>query len=197
MSERIHPAPAAAITEQERLRWDGIVLAIATIVIILDQFTKHLVIQHFGSCLTGDYVQIIGKIITFQYVCNTGTAFSIGEGSVAIYLFIAVAVGVIGWLYWTMRSNTNLYLRIAFGMVIGGAIGNLIDRFRLKSVVDFVHFQLPNFNFPVFNVADSGIVVGMFVLAIIFWQSSNHEHADDDTDQRATSDVHTKEATHK
>ena len=89
-----------------------------------------------------------------------------------MFFFIALAIGVIGYLYWRSRETGTLLLKITFGLVLGGAIGNLIDRFSHAYVVDFIHFQIPNigFDFAVFNVADSAISVGVVLLAYLVWR---------------------------
>jgi len=168
------PAPETLLTPAQSVRWDIIVAAIAVGVIVFDQIVKALVVNHFHTCTSSptpnDVVPVIGQIITFQYLCNHGTAFSLFEGSKAVYFLIAIAVAVIGWLYWTARDRPYPWLKVTFGMIIGGAIGNIIDRLRYGFVVDFIHFQIPGrFDFAVFNVADSSIVVGMLALALIFW----------------------------
>jgi|GEM_PF-32184 len=197
------PAPVkttATLSPDERFRWDSIVALIAVGVIALDQITKALVIHRFQvvfchslGCPTnnGDVVSVFGNVLTFIYLPNTGTAFSLAEGSPLVYLLIAIAVSVIGWLYWTTRSRQSPWLKSTFGLIIGGAIGNLIDRARFGSVVDFIHFQLPNFNYPVFNVADSAVVVGMITLATLFWLNSPKEG------QREQSAIESADATNQ
>ncbi|HKD77236.1 MAG TPA: signal peptidase II [Ktedonobacterales bacterium] len=170
------PASEETLSPEAQVRWDFIVAGIAVLVIALDQISKALVVAHFHTCtdtpLPTDVVPIIGNILSFQYLCNNGTAFSFFQNTAFVYFLIAVAVGVIAWLYWTSRPRRNPWLRLTFGMIIGGAAGNLIDRaVRHGQVVDFIHFQIPqlNFNFAVFNLADSAVVVGMLSLAAIYW----------------------------
>jgi signal peptidase II len=180
-------SPNKLLSSEQQWRWDLIIGAIALGVIVLDQATKQLIVNHFHVVFNhispcpvdypmnyGDYIPVIGNILTFQYTCNTGTAFSFAEGSPIVYFFLLVAFGVIGWFYWVTRAQNNIWLKITFGATIGGALGNIVDRIRYGSVVDFIHFQLPalNFNFAVFNVSDSFISVGMISLALIFWLNS-------------------------
>ncbi len=170
------PASEESLSPEEQVRWDLIVAGIAALVIIIDQISKALVVNHFHTCsdtsLPSQIVPVIGNYLDIQYLCNNGTAFSLFQNSNLVYFLILVAVGVIAWLYWTSRPRRNSWLRITFGMIIGGALGNLIDRaVRHGQVVDFIHFQIPqlNFNFAVFNLADSAVVVGMISLVAIFW----------------------------
>ncbi len=155
-------------------RWDVLVLAIAIAVIAIDQITKSMIVNYFHTCDSGSYIPVIGNILTFTYVCNTGTAFSIAAGSSVVYLLIAVAIAVISWLYISNRPVNNPILKITFGLIFGGAAGNIIDRYNRGSVVDFIHFAVPHFDFYVFNIADSGIVVGMIILAYMLLIASRN-----------------------
>lgn len=166
------PSPAQTLTPEARVRWDLIVGAVALGVVIIDQITKRLVVAHFTGAHARDVVPILGNVLTLEYTVNPGAAFSSFINSPGMLAFlIAVAVGVIGWMYWSTRPRNNPWLKTTFGLIIGGALGNLIDRVRLGSVVDFIHFQIPaiHFDFAIFNVADSAISVGVVMLAIIFW----------------------------
>jgi signal peptidase II len=146
-------------------------------VIVLDQLTKSWVVQYF--VLPNGYksaIPLLGQIVELTYVRNSGVAFSLLSSDSVKFLFIAIAIGVIGYLYWRNRENGSLLLKFSFGLVVGGALGNLIDRFRLGYVVDFIHFYIPNrFDFAVFNVADSAISVGVVLLAFLLWQGSTAE----------------------
>ncbi len=166
------PAQEQTLAPEERIRWDMVVAAIALVVILLDQFTKHLIVSYFSGARTNDTVPIFGNVLTLQYIGNRGAAFSSFENSPGtLAILMIAAVGVISWLYVSTRQRRNPWLKVTFGLIIGGAAGNLVDRVRLGYVVDFVHFQLPSigFNFAVFNLADSCIVVGVLALALIFW----------------------------
>ena len=151
---------------------DLAMVGVGLLVIILDQLTKHWVVSFFSSKPQGYVVPILGDILSLVYVKNTGVAFSLLEGQMVMFFFIALAIGVIGYLYWRSRETGTLLLKITFGLVLGGAIGNLIDRFSHAYVVDFIHFQIPNigFDFAVFNVADSAISVGVVLLAYLVWR---------------------------
>ena len=151
---------------------DLALVGVGLLVIILDQLTKHWVVSFFSSKPQGYVVPILGDILSLVYVKNTGVAFSLLEGQMVMFFFIALAIGVIGYLYWRSRETGSLALKLIFGLVLGGAVGNLIDRFSHSYVVDFIHFQIPNigFDFAVFNVADSAISVGVVLLAYLVWR---------------------------
>ncbi len=168
--QRVSMAP---LNPAEQLRWHGIVVLIALGVIILDQITKALVVAHFNGAHRYDIVPVIDHLVTFEYVQNTGAAFSsFTHSPVLLAVLILIALGVIGWLYWSTRERAIPALKIVFGLILGGALSNnLLDRPRLGYVVDFVHFQIPaiHFDFAVFNLADACISLGVIALALIFW----------------------------
>lgn len=153
-------------------RKDLAMVAIGLLVILVDQLTKRWIVAYFAS---GEKpaIPLLGHVLELQYVQNTGVAFSLLENSNIKFAFILIAIGVIAALYWRTRATASLLLKVTFGLVLGGAVGNLIDRFTRQYVVDFIHFQIPGvFNFAVFNVADSCIVVGVLLLAFLLWRQS-------------------------
>jgi signal peptidase II len=151
---------------------DLAMVGLGLLIIILDQLTKHWVVSYFSTKPEGYTVPILGQVLSLEYVRNPGVAFSLLEGQTVMFLFIAIAIGVIGYLYWRSRETGSLALKLIFGLVLGGAIGNLIDRFSHSYVVDFIHFQIPaiHFDFAVFNVADSAISIGVVLLAFMIWR---------------------------
>jgi signal peptidase II len=152
---------------------DLIMVLAGLFVIVLDQLTKKWIVQYFVVPNGKDPIPLLGPLLELAYVQNSGVAFSLLSSDSIKFLFIAIAIAVIGYLYWRNRENGSLLLKFSFGLVVGGAIGNLIDRFRLGYVVDFIHFHIPNvFEFAVFNVADSAISVGVVLLAFLLWQGS-------------------------
>jgi signal peptidase II len=101
----------------------------------------------------------------FTYVQNTGAAFGIfQDGTLPLGILSAVVSAAI-IVYLVTRGRTMpLVQRYALSSILAGAIGNMIDRFRLGYVIDFIHFNIPGFSFPVFNVADSCVVIGAILL---------------------------------
>ena len=148
-------------------RNDVVMVAVGCLLIVADQLAKLWITQYFTSGGRLDTsIPIVGNILEVIYVQNRGVAFSLLDGQESLYVFIAIAVGAVVWLYWRTRNSGSLLLKVTFGLIIGGAIGNLLDRFRLGYVVDFIHFQIPSigFSFAVFNLADSGITIGVAML---------------------------------
>jgi len=142
------------------LHRDPLPFLVLAVVLVLDQLTKWLITSNMAA---GESIPAEG-FIRLTYVRNTGVAFGLFQDQgiiLAIIPFLAVAAMI--WLY---RSSPMppILMRAALGLQMGGAIGNLIDRLRLGFVVDFVDVG----PWPVFNVADSSIVVGIAVLAWYF-----------------------------
>jgi signal peptidase II len=156
---------------------DLIMVLAGLFIIVLDQLTKYWVVQYF--VYPNGYkpsIPLLGPFLELAYVQNSGVAFSLLSSDSIKFLFIALAIAVIGYLYWRNRDNGSLLLKFSFGLVVGGALGNLIDRFRLSYVIDFIHFHIPGvFEFAVFNIADSAISVGVVLLAFLLWQGSASE----------------------
>ncbi|HEX4715997.1 MAG TPA: signal peptidase II, partial [Ktedonobacteraceae bacterium] len=137
--------------------YDAFALLTAIIIVSLDQWTKSLVVVHLSPPDFGPQVPLIGQYLTLFYIRNQGAAFSMfnTNGPVLIAL-IAVAVAVIVYLYLRMFNTGALLYKLVFGLIIGGAAGNLLDRFTHGSVVDFIWFRIPQigFSFAIFNLAD-------------------------------------------
>ena len=135
--------------------------------ISLDQWTKALVLSHFHL---GESIQIIPDLFNLTFVKNPGAAFGLLATAnpafrVPFFLIVPlIALGAIGYVFHKLEGR-DLRMSTALSLVIGGAIGNLIDRLNLNYVVDFLDFHWRNgYHFPAFNIADSAICVGVGIL---------------------------------
>lgn len=150
--------------------YDALALLTALMIVALDQWTKSLVVAHLGPPEFGPQFPLIGQYLVLRYITNQGAAFNIftANGPLLIVL-ITIAVAVIVYLYLRMLNSGPLLYKLIFGLIIGGAAGNLLDRFTHGSVVDFIWFRIPqaNFSFAVFNIADAAISVGVVLLFVI------------------------------
>jgi len=149
----------------------GVFVACAGGIIILDQVTKAVA---SARLFMGQPVPLFGDTVRFTLVHNTGAAFGLFPGSRLPFIIISLlAIAVVLYLFLreTYRSLAN---RILLGCILGGAIGNLIDRIRLGWVVDFVDIGVGSFRWPVFNVADSAVTLGVLFLA---WNLARTGHA--------------------
>jgi signal peptidase II len=152
-------------------RNDLAMVALGIVVLIVDQLTKSWIVAYFKVPGFKPPIPILGAVLQLDYTQNTGVAFSLLEGQSILFLFIAIAIIVIGYLYWRLRDTGSLLIKLTFGLILGGAIGNLYDRLRQGFVVDFIHFQIPgHFDYPVFNMADSAVCIGVVALAFLLWR---------------------------
>jgi signal peptidase II len=151
----------------------GLFLAIVTI--ILDQVTKHAILEMFQN--PPNYLNITSffdLVLTWNKGISFGFASSYGDTGTMILIGLSIAISI-GLLIWLTRV-TNIYLACGLGLIIGGAIGNVIDRFRFKAVVDFLYFHLDTFSFPAFNVADTAITIGVGFILLESFIVSKGEH---------------------
>ena len=151
--------------------YDALALLTAIIVLVLDQWTKTWVVTNpnLSPSFFGRGISLIGDYLTLYYIKNNGAAFSLFANSIVLVLLIIVAIGVIAYLYIRNINTGNLWYKLAFGLIIGGALSNLIDRVRHGGyVVDFISFNIPqlNFHFAIFNLADAAISVGVILLFV-------------------------------
>lgn len=146
---------------------------IMTITMILDQLSK-LIIQKTMNLYQG--IKIIPNFFSIIYVKNTGAAFSILEDATIILVILSV-IFLIGLNQYMKKEESNLngLTTFSFGIMIGGVFGNLIDRILYKSVIDFLSFNIIGYNFPIFNIADIGITIGVALLLLDMWKRRNKE----------------------
>ena len=142
-------------------------LLIAAVVFVLDQGSKLLLLYTFGfiDFVHGESVQIL-PFFNLVMVWNRGISLGLfpasgPEGTVFLATFQMIAVGVLSWWLWFVRRRT---LAMGLGLVIGGALGNLIDRLVYGRVADFFHLYGFGYDFYVFNVADAAITFGVLGL---------------------------------
>ena len=164
------------------MRWPwrySLLLFVAGIVVLLDQITKVWVDR---TIRVYDSQTIIPGILDLHYIRNSGAAFGFLSGSQAgfrIPFFIlvsVVAVGIILFLFYKLEDS-EVMMPVALSLVLGGAIGNLVDRIRLGEVIDFILIHYKAFRWPAFNVADIAITVGvsLLVLRIFFFERGSED----------------------
>ncbi len=147
-----------------------VAIIVVMLVLVFDMLTKYLLI---GSLIpnVGDQASFIEGFINFVHVQNDGASGGILGGQTALLIVITlVLLGVLVWYYLLkLKDQQNKYLTllsVAMGMIFGGSLGNLYDRVIFGYVRDFINFQF--INFPVFNIADSAITIGVILLVIYF-----------------------------
>ena len=139
-------------------------ILIVTILVILDQYTKNLVVMNIEL---GKRIPLIDNFFSLTHVRNYGAGFSILQNErVFLTALSIVAIVILTYMLIKAKKNDTISI-ISYILIISGALGNLIDRVRLGYVVDFLDFIIFGYDYPVFNIADSFITVGCFVLIIM------------------------------
>jgi signal peptidase II len=138
--------------------------AVAALVVALDRWTKHWA----GAALPFDRpLRLAGDYVRLTYTRNSGVAFGIGRGTgFPYYIFSLIAIVAIVWMFLRDRAGSDPVRRLSLALVLGGAIGNLVDRVTSGEVVDFIEVGVPQWHWPVFNVADSAVTVGVLLFAL-------------------------------
>ncbi|ULO10267.1 signal peptidase II [Paenibacillus sp. 19GGS1-52] len=136
---------------------------IALIVFLLDQGTKYLIATRLELA---EQIPVIGNFFLITSHRNSGAAFGILEGQQ--WFFFLVTIAVVAGIVWYLNKAraTRKLLPLALGLVLGGAVGNFLDRMLNGEVVDFLMFNFGSYTFPIFNVADSCIVIGVALIIL-------------------------------
>jgi signal peptidase II len=154
-------------------------LLIAFVVVVLDRWTKHVVAKRISLY---SHIQVIPGFFRLTHTENTGAAFSLFADSPAhwktglLIAFSVVALAVVSFLLWK-NDRAHVVTGIGLALIMGGALGNLWDRVTSGRVVDFLLLYVKRYQWPVFNLADSAIVVGagLLIVEILFHKSSGQE----------------------
>lgn len=137
---------------------------LALVVIIIDQLTKLWVVQNMEI---RESIPVIENLFYITSHRNPGAAWGILAGQMTFfYIITVIVVGVIVY-YIRKYAKDSMWTGVALGLILGGAIGNFIDRLFYKEVVDFFDVYIGSYNFPIFNVADSALVVGVAIIFVI------------------------------
>ena len=153
------------------MRWPhryNVLLVVGSLVVLIDQATK---IWVDNTMRLYESMPIVPGFLDLYYIRNTGAAFGLLSGSHADFripffiLVSSIAIGIILFLFHKLEES-EVMMPLALSLVLGGAIGNLIDRIRLGEVIDFILFHYKAFQWPAFNVADIGITVGVALLVL-------------------------------
>lgn len=147
----------------------------ASLVLAADQASKWWIV----SCLKSTLV--IAPFFNLVFVQNRGVSFGIFSNGVPPLVLVFLAIAVTSALILFVCRRAVSYYRLPAAMIVGGAIGNIIDRIRYGSVVDFLDFHLYQYHWPAFNVADSAVVVGVGTLLLISFLDEKKSFSDKKT----------------
>lgn len=154
-------------------------LLTAVLITVSDQVTKQIVRYTFRI---GESRPVIDGFFDLTYVQNTGAAWGVFRDHGGILIGVSVVMLVLMLIFRRSFLSPAWEHQLAFGLLIGGIIGNLMDRVRVSAVTDFLLFYIKSYQWPAFNVADSAICVGVFIyMASVFWIKGHplHEPGDD------------------
>jgi signal peptidase II len=173
-------AKAARTATRGRARWP-IFIGLAATVFVLDQLAKAWLVSTLSP---GERLQVLGDYVRLIHSQNTGALFGLFRDQAL--LFAVISVGVVGAIVWFHHSSgRNTLLSVALGLLLGGALGNMADRFRIGYVVDFVDVGLGDLRFYTFNIADSAISLAILLLLISAFVPPGH----DDDDRRGAAEM--------
>ena len=151
------------------------VLWLLPITLVIDQASKYLITSTMSLY---DSEPVLGNFFRLTYIHNPGAAFGLNIGSPMIHTIVSIiALAILVYLFWTMPRENRL-LRFALTLVLGGALGNIIDRLHLGAVIDFFDFGIGDLRWPIFNFADSFLTVGVFLLALGYTRQKENKPAD-------------------
>lgn len=147
----------------------AILLLTALTLLIADQLSKALVIVNLA---VGERVSVVGDLVQIWHAQNRGAAFSLFQGGAILFLIVSVAsVAMVAYFHRSLRARP-WWVHLVLGIVLGGTLGNFIDRLRQGYVTDWLSVGFGDTRWPTFNVADSSIVVGIGVLVLYLFLTS-------------------------
>lgn len=139
-------------------------VAFAVATVILDQVTKAAVVGGMGI---GERSPVLGTFLRLTHIRNSGAVFGMMRGASTYFTFFSIIAAAVLVVVLIVARRASTLVRVSLGMVLGGAVGNLIDRLRFGAVVDFLDVGISeSVRWPCFNVADSAITVGVFLLIL-------------------------------
>jgi signal peptidase II len=157
----------------KRSVWGAVILpVIAALVVVSDQLTKYLVRALLPPGASWEIAQWLRSIVQITHVTNTGVAFGLFPRLGGVSALISAVISVVILIYQRQIPRGQWAIRLALGMMLGGAVGNLIDRIIRGTVVDFIDLNFwPLQSFPVWNIADSCVTVGtILLLLLMLWE---------------------------
>ena len=140
-----------------------VIIILSIILLVIDQVSKILVVKLIDI---NSSIELIKNFFYLTYTYNTGAAFSILTGQRLLLIFVAIVILIVIFNYLRKNKVEGKIDILAFSLIIGGSLGNLLDRIVRGYVVDFLDFKIYEYKFPIFNLADTFIVIGVFLLLI-------------------------------
>jgi signal peptidase II len=140
-----------------------VLLLTAIAILVADQLSKGFVV---AAVALGERIRLIGDVVQVWHVQNRGAAFSLLQGGSSLFLVVSVlSLGMVAYFHRSLRQR-GLWVHLVLGVILGGTLGNFVDRLRQGYVTDWLSVGIGNLRWPTFNVADSSIVVGIGILVL-------------------------------
>lgn len=150
-------------TGMKRQYYISISLFITIVILLLDQITKFIVAS---SMRVGDSFNVIPHFLNITSHRNNGAAWGILSGKMSFFYIITIIILVVLIIFYIKEAKQHLLMQVAISLLFAGALGNFIDRVLHGEVVDFVDTNIFGYNFPIFNVADSSLTIGVLLIVI-------------------------------
>jgi signal peptidase II len=142
-------------------------LAVAAVAAVLDQASKAMVLEFFGETGCAVHRRAVSPFLDLVLTCNAGISFGLlnRTGLHSLIFSVAAIAIILVLVVWLSRVRAS-FLAVAIGLIIGGAIGNVVDRLRFGAVIDFLYFHAGSWYWPAFNLADSAIFLGVVAMLL-------------------------------
>jgi len=142
-------------------------LAVAAAAAVLDQASKAMVLGFFGEAGCAIHRRAVTPFLDLVLTCNAGVSFGLlnRTGLHSLLFSVVAALIILALVFWLSRVRAG-FLAVAIGLIIGGAIGNVVDRLRFGAVIDFLYFHAGSWYWPAFNLADSAICLGVAAMLL-------------------------------
>ncbi|MCI9292220.1 MAG: signal peptidase II [Erysipelotrichaceae bacterium] len=138
-------------------------LFVFLMILLIDQLTKYYVSSHM---MLGQKIPIISGFFNFTYYHNTGAAWSMLEGKMWFFYIITIVALIAMWMFYQHAKESDVITRYGLVLMMAGTVGNFIDRLCFQYVRDFIDFIIFGYDFPVFNIADMALCIGVFFIII-------------------------------
>ncbi|MCR1796903.1 signal peptidase II [Staphylococcus warneri] len=150
----------------------GISLLVAFLIIVIDQVTKWIIAS---SMKIGDSYEVIPNFLNITSHRNNGAAWGILSGKMFFFYIITVIILIVLVLFFIKEAQYNLFMQLAISLLFAGALGNFIDRLFNGEVVDFIDTNIFGYEFPIFNVADSSLTIGVILVIIALLKDTTNK----------------------
>lgn len=145
-------------------------LIVAIAILIIDQVTKRIIATTMNI---GDSYEVIPNFLNITSHRNNGAAWGILSGKMGFFYIITIVILIVLVLFYIKEAKYNLFMQVAISLLFAGALGNFIDRLVNGEVVDFVDTIIFGYDFPIFNVADSSLTIGVLFIIIALLKDAN------------------------